>query len=206
LATTVAIIDLGTGNLLSVYRKLASLNANPIVTTAADEILKADKIILPGVGNFEKAMLQLKALAIEETLNEAVLIKRKQILGICLGMQLIATESEEGKVRGLGWINAKVVKFNIQDKIRYKVPQAGWNTVEINKNSRLLNRIAVGSEFYFLHSYHYKDAGCANIVAETEYEYRFVSVVEKDNIFGTQFHPEKSHLAGTQVLKNFIGF
>jgi len=204
LPTNVAIVDLGTGNLLSVYRQFASLNARPFVTNSSDAILNADKIILPGVGNFKKAASQLRALAILDSLHEAVLIKRKQVLGICLGMQLMANKSDEGKTSGLGWINTEVVKFSVRDKVRYKVPQAGWNTVDHNKDSRLLNGISAESEFYFLHSYHYKDQGDAEIIAETQHEYHFVSLVEKDNIFGTQFHPEKSHQPGTQLLENFL--
>jgi glutamine amidotransferase len=204
MSVKIAIINYGMGNLHSVYRKLSQLNANPVVATTADEILKADKIVLPGVGHFQKAIENLKQLGIYDALNEAVLIKKTPILGICLGMQLMAKQSEEGNAAGFGWIDAHVVKFKIQNKIKYKVPQTGWNTINICKDSSLLKNIEDYSEFYFLHSYHYKVSDQKDILIKTAYEYEFVSAVEKENIFGTQFHPEKSHNSGAQLLKNFI--
>jgi glutamine amidotransferase len=192
------------GNLHSVYKKLSQLNANPVIATTANEILKADKILLPGVGHFEKAIENLKQLGIYDALNEAVLIKKIPILGICLGMQLMAKESEEGNAMGFGWIDARVVKFKIQNKIKYKVPQTGWNTITICKESRLLESIDDHSEFYFLHSYHFEVADPNDALTKTDFEYEFVSALEKENIFGTQFHPEKSHNSGAQLLKNFI--
>lgn len=200
----IAIINYGMGNLHSVYRKISSLDVHPIVATTADEVLKADKILLPGVGHFGKAIENLKQLNIYDALNEAVLSKKTPILGICLGMQLMTNESEEGDAKGFGWIDARVVKFNIHDKIKYKVPQTGWNTINICKESSLLKNIEDQSEFYFLHSYHYNVSNQNDILTKTEFEYDFVSAVEKENIFGTQFHPEKSHISGAQLLKNFI--
>jgi glutamine amidotransferase len=200
----VAIINYGMGNLHSVYRKLTLLNVHPIVTSSAREILNADQIILPGVGHFEKAIRNLHQLGIYDALNEAVLIKKKPILGICLGMQLMANESEEGCAKGLGWINASVVKFKIENKVQYKIPQTGWNTVKICKRSRLLNSIGEQSEFYFLHAYHYKTVDNSDVLTTTDYSYEYVSAIEKENIFGTQFHPEKSHHCGTRIFQNFI--
>jgi glutamine amidotransferase len=192
------------GNLHSVYRKLSLLNAHPVVATSTNEILKADKIILPGVGHFGKAIDNLKQLGIYDALNEAVLIKKIPILGICLGMQLMAKESEEGNAAGFGWIDARVLKFKIQNKIKYKVPQTGWNTINICKQSSLLKNIEDHSEFYFLHSYYYEVSDQNDSLTTTEYEHEFVSAIEKENIFGTQFHPEKSHHSGATLLKNFI--
>jgi glutamine amidotransferase len=200
----VSVVDYGMGNLHSVYRKLVQLGAHPTITSDYKLILNADKIVLPGVGHFSKAIENLKQLGIDDVLNEAVLIKKKPILGICLGMQLMARESEEGSALGLGWIDAKVVKFNVQDKIRYKVPQTGWNGIRACKESLLLTGITDKDEFYFLHSYHYKEGQKQDELASTEYEYRFVSAIEKENIFGTQFHPEKSHDSGARLLQNFI--
>lgn len=204
MALNIAIVNYGMGNLHSVYRKLSQLDAHPVVATTANEILKADKIILPGVGHFEKAIENLRHLGLYDVLNEMVLIKKTPILGICLGMQLMAKESEEGNVAGFGWINSRVVKFKIQNKIKHKVPQTGWNTINICKESNLLKSIDDQSEFYFLHSYHYGVSDPNDILTTTDYENEFVSAVEKENIFGTQFHPEKSHNSGLQLLKNFI--
>ena len=204
MAIKVAIIDYGMGNLHSVYKKLSEFDVDPVVASTEEEIAKADKILLPGVGHFEAAINHLKDLGLFDALNEAVLIRKKQILGICLGMQLMAKESEEGNVAGFGWLDAHVIKFQIKDKIRHKVPQTGWNTVNICKESSLFRNIDNHSEFYFLHSYHYEASEPKDVLTETQYEYDFVSAVEKDNIFGTQFHPEKSHDAGAELLKNFI--
>ena len=201
---TVAIVNYGMGNLHSVYRKLSGLNVNPVLASTAGEIEKADKIILPGVGHFGKAMENLKTQGLYNSLNEAVLVKKRPILGICLGMQLMAKESEEGNTAGFGWFKARVVKFRIEDTIRYKVPQTGWNTVSICKKSNLFNGVENNSEFYFLHSYHYADTLPGDNLTTTDFQYEYVSGVEKENIFGTQFHPEKSHGQGVQLLKNFI--
>ncbi len=200
----ISIVDFGMGNLHSVYKKISQLNAHPIITNTADEILKADKIILPGIGHFKKAIDNLHHLRIYDALNEAVLIKKTPILGICLGMQLMANEGEEGNATGLQWFDARVVRFTIQNKIKYKIPQTGWNTIRLMKESCLFKNIDAQSEFYFLHAFHLEASDHQDILTKTEFEYNFVSAIEKENIFGTQFHPEKSHRAGGLLLKNFI--
>jgi imidazole glycerol-phosphate synthase subunit HisH len=200
----IAIINYGMGNLHSVYRKLLGLNVTPFLANTANEMAKADKIILPGVGHFGKAMQNLKAQGLFDSLNEAVLVKKVPILGICLGMQLMANESEEGEESGFGWFDAKVIKFRIENPIKYKVPQTGWNTVSFCKKSNLFNDVENNCEFYFLHSYHYADSLQDDNLTITDFQYEYVSAVEKENIFGTQFHPEKSHNQGVQLLKNFI--
>lgn len=192
------------GNLHSVKKKLMSLNVNTIISSNPVEIESANKIILPGVGHFGKAMESLNALRLVDVLNEQVLIKKKPILGICLGMQLMANKSEEGNVEGFGWFDAEVVKFKVADTLKYKVPHTGWNQIEIKKESALMKGVPDLSEFYFVHSYHFKIENKKDILNETEYEYRFVSAVEKENIFGVQYHPEKSHDVGELLLKNFI--
>lgn len=175
-----------------------------LVSSSADEVSKADKIILPGVGHFGTAMSNLKRLDLIHALNEAVLEKQKPILGICLGMELMAEAGEEGDVAGLGWLDAEAVKFDISDTGRYKLPHMGWNHVQIKKDSRLMSHIGDLSEFYFAHSYYLKITDPSDVLSETQYEMAFASAIEKGNIFGVQFHPEKSHDAGVQVLKNFI--
>jgi imidazole glycerol-phosphate synthase subunit HisH len=199
------IVDYGTGNLNSVKKSLDRMRVSSIISSAPEDIINAEKIILPGVGHFGKAMSNLKALNLLDTLHEAVLVKRKPILGICLGMELMARESEEGNAEGLGWLDAEIIKFNVSDKIKYKIPCMGWNRIHIKKKSVLMHDISDLSEFYFVHSYHLKIKNRSDILNETQYDYFYPSAIEKDNIFGVQYHPEKSHEAGAQLLKNFIG-
>ena len=149
-------------------------------------------------------MENLKKLDIIKALNEKVLEKKTPVLGICLGMQLMALNSEEGKSNGLGWVDAKVKKFNIHDKLNFKVPQMGWNTISINKKSALMSGVLDESEFYFIHSFYIKCNNEEDILNTTVYESEFVSAIEKDNIFGVQYHPEKSHKIGEKIFKNFI--
>lgn len=198
-----AIIDYGMGNLGSVKRKFSLFGVDTVITSSLQDIVTADKLILPGVGHFQKAVENLKQLKLWDILNEMVLIKKKPVLGICLGMQLMAKRSEEGGVEGLGWIDAEVVKFQVKDKVKYKVPHIGWNQIVKIKESKLMNEIPDLSEFYFVHSYHFRCNNPEDILNETEYETNFVSAVEKENIFGVQYHPEKSHGAGELLLKNF---
>jgi imidazole glycerol-phosphate synthase subunit HisH len=198
------IVDYGTGNLNSVKKSLDRMRVSSIISSDPEDIIKAEKIILPGVGHFDKAMSRLKELNLVDTLHEAVLVKRKPILGICLGMELMGRESEEGRRAGLGWLDAEIIRFDVSDKIKYKIPHIGWNKIYIKKSSLLMNKISDLSELYFVHAYHLRINNHSDILNETEYDYVFPSAIEKDNIFGVQYHPEKSHDAGTQLLKNFI--
>jgi glutamine amidotransferase len=200
----IAIVDYGMGNLNSIRKKLTRLGVSSIISSDPKEIEAADKIILPGVGHFSKAMERLKALNLIDVLNEEVLIKKKPVLGICLGMQLMGNNSEEGNVNGLSWIDAEVVRFKVADTLKFKVPHTGWNQIKILKESLLMKNIPELSEFYFVHSYHLKTNNKDDILNESEFEYRFVSAIEKDNIFGVQYHPEKSHDIGDVLLNNFI--
>ncbi len=200
----IIIVDYGMGNLNSVKRKFYRIGINAEISSIPAEILNADKIILPGVGHFQKAVENLKHLKIWDALNIAVLEKRTPILGICLGMQLMAKSSEEGNVEGFGWIDAEVIRFRIHDKLKYKVPHIGWNQVEIIKQNRLFDDVDLSSGFYFVHSYHIKCNDEHDVLNRTIYEYSFVSAFQKDNVTGLQYHPEKSHDAGEQLLRNFI--
>jgi glutamine amidotransferase len=204
-AEKIAIIDYGMGNLHSVKRKLDLNKANSFITSSHKEILEADKVVLVGVGHFKKAMTNLKELNLVDVLNEVVLVKRKPILGICLGMALMTKTSEEGGlVDGLGWVDAKFKRFQFADTLRYKVPHTGWNEINFVKESELMKDIPNESEFYFVHSYYCEVEDTECILNETEYGKVFTSAFEKDNIFGVQYHPEKSHDQGNQLLTNFI--
>lgn len=199
----IGIIDYGMGNLGSVSRKLDLIGFPSIISSNIAVLENSDKLILPGVGHFSKAVRELKSRKLWDFLSEEVIIKKKPILGICLGMQLMAKHSEEGNAYGLGWFDAKVIKFNIKDTLKYKVPHIGWNHITISKKCSLFDNVDLEPGYYFVHSYHYLCNNNEDILNETMYEYQFVSAVQKDNIFGVQYHPEKSHDAGVQLLKNF---
>jgi len=200
----ICIIDYGMGNLRSVQKKLLRLNPNIQISGLPSVIEKANKLILPGVGHFANGMSNLKKLGIKEILNKRVLVEKTPILGICLGMQLMSKYSEEGNTEGLGWFDADVVRFNINNKLNYKVPHIGWNSAKFNRDSQLFFNVPNEALFYFVHSYHIKCNNSKDILTTTEYEYEFTSSIQKDNIYGTQFHPEKSHDIGEIVFKNFL--
>jgi len=198
------IIDYGMGNLDSVRKKLRRIGFDAEISNNPAKIIEASKLILPGVGHFSKAIQNLKAMHLYDALNEAVLVKKIPVLGICLGLQLMARHSEEGNEEGFGWFDAEVVHFKITNKLKHKVPHMGWNNVKTAKQSILFDGIPESQEFYFAHSYHIKANNNEDVLATTDYEYSFVSALEKDNIFGVQFHPEKSHEVGEKMLTNFL--
>ena len=198
------VLDYGTGNLSSIKRALYRMGADCRISSSPDDVRAADRIILPGIGHFATAMANLSSLGLIGVLNEMILERKTPVLGICLGMEIMARFSEEGNVAGLGWIVAETVHFKVTDTRRHKVPHMGWNTIDLVRESKLMRGISPSAEFYFGHSYHLHEVDSAALLGETEYEYRFPAVVEKENIFGVQFHPEKSHDAGAQILKNFI--
>jgi imidazoleglycerol phosphate synthase glutamine amidotransferase subunit HisH len=256
------IVDYHMGNLHSVKKKLDFLKVDSVISSDPAVILSASKLILPGVGHFGQAMENLRKLNLIDALNEAVLVKKKPILGICLGMQLMANSSGErleldardrarsekleleardrarseklelearienadrgtsrctelvevsavertssGVEMGLGWFDAEVVKFTFEDTLRFKVPHTGWNTISIAKDSPLMHDIPANAEFYFVHSYFMKANNPSDVLNYTEYSSRFVSAISKDNIYGCQYHPEKSHDVGLQLIRNFV--
>ena len=201
---TLTKVDYRMGNLNSVKKKLDRLKTTVSITSNPRDIVKADKIILLGVGHFAKAMKNIKELDLVDALNEIAIVKKKPVLGICLGMQLMAKDSEEGKTEGLGWLDANVRKMQVDDTLKFKIPHTGWNKIIQSKKSHLMKGIPESSEFYFVHSYYFKSNETSNILNETEYCFKFTSAIEKDNIFGVQYHPEKSHDVGEILLKNFI--
>ena len=200
----IVIVDYKMGNIHSVARKLKMLGVNYEISNNPDTIKQADKLILPGVGHFGKAMLQLEESNLISVLNDVVLIQKKPILGICLGMQLMANFSEEGNVNGLGWIDGKVKRFQVNDKLRFKIPHTSWNQISICKESLMNIGLDNTSEFYFVHAYYFRANNESDILHKTTYEQEFVSAVQKENIVGVQYHPEKSHDVGLQLIKNFV--
>ncbi len=203
----IVIVDYGMGNLRSVYNKLKRIECDAKISSDPEVISKAEKIILPGVGHFKNAMEKIKEYGLFELLNQKVLKDKIPVLGICLGVQLFTKKSEEGDVEGLGWIDAETVRFSIPEhqKIRLKVPSVGWNSVSLVKTDSLLFKGIDPQElFYFVHSYHLKSTNSSIVLGTSNYSYEFISCIEKDNIFGTQFHPEKSQDQGMQLFKNFV--
>jgi imidazole glycerol-phosphate synthase subunit HisH len=201
----VVIVDYGMGNLFSIRKVIERIGFTCKISNLYRDIKNAGQIILPGVGHFGKAMDNLKQTNLIDELNEAALVKKTPVLGICLGMQLMASFSEEGEACGLNWFDARVIRFRIKNSDLYKVPHMGWNTIIHEKpDSYVFDRIQAEDEFYFVHSYHVVTERTEDILTKTSYEYTFVSSIIKDNIVGLQFHPEKSHKAGEQLIKNFL--
>jgi len=198
------IIDYGMGNLCSVLRAFEKCGADVGITTKPDELQYADNIVLPGVGAFPQAMNNLAKYGWKEELDELVIKEGIPILGICLGMQLFADcSSEGGENKGLGYIHGRIVRFD--EQIGDRIPHVGWNDVVIENDSPLLKGISTGVNFYFVHSYHFEVDDVNDVLTSTPYCGGFVSAIGKNNIYGTQFHPEKSQKAGFQIIKNFIG-
>ena len=201
----IAIVDYGVGNLHSVYKKLLQLKVDVFIANSPKEFARADKLILPGIGHFGKGMQNLKALSLINCLHEEVLTNKKPILGICLGMQLMGLGSEEApEEKGLGWLDNQVVRFKMPDTLHFKIPHIGWNQLTIRTENALTKNISSSAEFFFSHSYHLADFDSGIVVSETDYGYPFTSAVSDNNIFGVQFHPEKSHDQGIQIFKNFL--
>lgn len=197
----IVIIDYGMGNLGSIQNILKKIGVNSIITSDVDEINNANKIILPGVGAFDRAMQNLKDLKLIDILNEKALNEKIPVLGICLGMQLLAKDSTEGVLPGLGWIDANVKKFDIDKAL--KVPHMGWNYTIQQKESSLFFDMYTTPRFYHVHSYYFACNDDEDILTITNYGGEFTSSVNKGNIYGVQFHPEKSHKFGMKLLENF---
>jgi imidazole glycerol-phosphate synthase subunit HisH len=197
----IAILDYGIGNLKSIYNMFKKIGIESTITSDIIEIKNAQKYLLPGVGSFDYGMQNLKKAPFFNLLEEEVLENKKPILGICLGMQLLTNKSEEGQEQGLGWIDAEVLKFSLVDE-NLAIPHMGWNEVTPTQNNILFKKL-VNNRFYFVHSYYVKCAHEKNILGTTDYGKEFTSSIQKDNIYGVQFHPEKSHRFGMQLFKNF---
>lgn len=197
----IAILDYGMGNLKSIYNMFKKVGVESIITSDVGIIKEADKYLLPGVGSFDHGITNLKNALFFETLEQEVLENKKPILGICLGMQLLTNSSEEGKEKGLGWIDAKTIKFDLEDK-SLSIPHMGWNITNPTNTNDIFKSLK-DNRFYFVHAYHVVCNDDKNILATVNYGETITCSIYKDNIFGVQFHPEKSHKFGMQLLKNF---
>lgn len=204
----IAIIDYGLGNLRSILNMLKKIGAPATISRSIEEIEQADKLILPGVGAFDVAMNNINKLGLLDILNRKVLRQKTPILGICLGMQLLAVSSQEGSLPGLGWVDAEVVRFNFprEKDLKLKIPHMGWNEVEPTWPTHFFPEAEAEYRYYFVHSYHMACNNPQDCIGTTRHGLDFTSVVMKDNIVGFQFHPEKSHKFGVELLKRFIAW
>jgi len=203
----IAIIDYGMGNLRSVLHKLGRLGIDAEVASSQEVIENVDKIILPGVGSFARGMVNLEEAGLVGVLNDRIIDGKTPVLGICLGMQLFSKHSEEGNAEGFGWVDAQTRRFNFNEKSgNFRIPHVGWNSIEVKREDPLFTNIGENERFYFTHSYHLDCANKNDVLATTHYGYDFPSVIRKENIVGVQFHPEKSHKLGIQLIKNFVDY
>ena len=201
----IGIVDYGMGILGSIRNMLSRIGAEAVVTSDPKTLASAEKIILPGVGSFDRAIESLDQLGLIEVLNDLVLRQGRLVLGICLGMQLLGRSSEEGGRKGFGWIAAETVRFRFEgEDARLKIPHMGWTGLVPCRPSALLADLDSDPRFYFVHSYHFRCDHEEDVVATASYGFPFHAAVERGNILGTQFHPEKSHRFGLRVLKNFV--
>lgn len=200
----IVIVDYKMGNVGSVLNMLKVVGAPARISSDAAEIAAADKLILPGVGAFDTGMTHLREMGFVDLLNRRVLEERVPVLGICLGMQLLTERSEEGKLPGLGWIPGETIRFRFDPAATgLKIPHMGWNTAHAQRSDSLFRGAEEESRFYFVHSFHVVCAAEADRLAITHHGYDFTSAVQRANILGTQFHPEKSHRFGMNLLRNF---
>ena len=206
----IAIINYGSGNLHSALKSFEAVasdfkNVSIKLTSSYKEVLSADKIVLPGVGSFAFCKLNLlENKDVHNALCDQVLEKKKPFLGICVGMQLLATEGNEGQRnnKGLDWISGEVKKIVVDQK--FKIPHMGWNSLSFKKSHPLFKDINVDDHFYFVHSYEFKAFSEDEVIATTDHSKKIVAAIAKDNIVGLQFHPEKSQIQGLKIIKNFI--
>lgn len=201
----IVVIDYGMGNLGSIANMLKYLGASAVISSDKSVIEQADKLILPGVGHFDRAMQNIHQLEFFDLIQFKAMDQKTPIMGICLGMQLMCNSSEEGVDKGLGLVDADVKKFNFDKAQNLKVPHMGWNKVELAKpDSLITNGLTDEARFYFVHSYYVTCNNESDVLTKSWYGHSFVSSFEKNNIVGVQFHPEKSHKYGITLFRNFI--
>jgi glutamine amidotransferase len=199
----ITIVDYGMGNLGSIRNMLKKVGAACEISADPDVVRSAGKLILPGVGAFDAGMSRLEASGLADALHHAVKARRAPVLGICLGMQLMTRGSEEGQRPGLGWIDATSVRFKPSPDAGLKVPHMGWNVVTPCKLSALVEDAPEEERFYFVHSYYVRCASAADVLLRAAHGETFDAAFERENVLGVQFHPEKSHRFGLQLLRNF---
>jgi len=200
----IVIVDYGVGNLGSILNMLRYLKIDAVISSKISDIEAAEKLILPGVCAFDDGMKKLHSAGLVSVLQKKVIDQKTPILGICLGMQLFTNISEEGTMPGLGWIDAETIRFRFDEtNTKLKIPHMGWNTVMINDTTTLFKDMSEEARFYFVHSYHVLCHNQKDILTSTTYGYDFSSSIQSQNIYGVQFHPEKSHKFGMKLFKNF---
>jgi glutamine amidotransferase len=199
----ITLVNYGLGNVAAFVNIYKRLNLPVAVAETADQLAKAEKIILPGVGAFDWAMARLDQSGMRACLDDLVVVKKMPVLGVCVGMQMMAKRSDEGNLPGLGWIDAEVKRFDETGfRQQTHLPHMGWNDVSPRDTGCLFDGMTA-PRFYFLHSYYFAPATPSDVLGVTDYNGSFASAVRSGNVFGTQFHPEKSHQWGIQLLKNF---
>ncbi len=202
----ITIVDYGLGNIKAFANVYKRLNIQATYASTPEQLKQASKIILPGVGAFDHAMHKLNSSGLRETLDNLVLQKKVPVIGICVGMQMMANDSEEGTSKGLGWINGTVKRFSYPSEDvakKYPLPHMGWNNINPVKAAALVDNLDEYKRFYFLHSYYFECANPSDIVATANYGFDYACIVNHDNVYGIQCHPEKSHHNGVALLKNF---
>ena len=201
----IAIVNHGAANIHSVVNMLNHIGYDPIITQSAHDLFHVDKIILPGIGNAQKVWHTLEELGYVDSLKEAVEIQKKMIFGICVGMQLMTDGSDEGNSPGFGWIKGRCRKFHFEsNELQIKIPHMGWNKILPKSGKKIFSYVKEEQKFYFVHSYFVDCEDKEDIAASSIYGKDFVCSVEKNNVFGVQFHPEKSHSYGMNLLAHFV--
>ena len=200
----IGILDYEISNIASVSKMIKKVGGNPIIVTSNDQLMNIDKLIIPGVGSFDYGIKQISKRFDMKKLKDLAFVKKIPILGICLGMQLLCLSSEEGNMKGLGFINAKVKKLPLDKSKDYKLPHMGWNEINIKKENLLIPSQKELQRFYFVHTFFVSPIDKSIVFATTNHGIDFCSGFQKENIFGVQFHPEKSHKFGIKLFEKFI--
>jgi glutamine amidotransferase len=201
----IAIVNYGVGNLTSVLNMFRRIGADAVITSDSEIIKKADKLLLPGVGHFDTCINNFNKSGLRNIIEHKIFYEKKSLLGICVGAQMMTRRSEEGIEKGFGWVNADTIRFRLDDQSKFKIPNMGWNDLIQTKKSPLWKHLGEDARFYFAHSYHFNFDNEENITGKARYGYEYPVAYQNDNIYATQFHPEKSHRFGMKVLENFAG-